>query len=205
MYEDELHEFYSIPLVVPVPKYNYEIYIYRTQSWWGIYQLDGDSNLHKKKVSKFNSNWKIFDDANIADKFTNWTSVFGKHSEYKEEDFNEYKKAHLSTYNKISMWKFKSKKLIEKAKEFYADHHSNQRGHFGEFGIQQWYFDNYANQEKGNDQDEFDYMFDDGTKSTDIIKPTYLDRFNQPLSWHTHALQDVNYFNQEVQIRYKKI
>ena len=26
MYEDELHEFYSIPLVVPVPKYNYEIY-----------------------------------------------------------------------------------------------------------------------------------------------------------------------------------
>jgi len=35
-------------------------------------------------VSKFIPNWKVFDDANIADKFTNWTPVLGNFIAKKE-------------------------------------------------------------------------------------------------------------------------
>ena len=207
MIQKHVDNFYSIPKLIPDPEYDYEIYIFRENSWMGIYQVDGDKHLHKKKRSKFNQNWKIFDpqDSKIADTFMSWSAVFGDHSECKEEDFNEYRKAYLSNYQNISMWKFKSKKLIEKAKEFYEDQHNDFRAHFGEFGIQEWYFDRYGYQKKDQDQDVFDYMFDKGTKSIEIIKPIYVNRWKEPLAWHTHALQNVDYWSTDICIRFKRI
>ena len=203
--EKQIEDFFSIPEVVPNSKFTYEIYVFSIQSWRGVYQLDGEKHLFKNKVSIFNPNWKVFDDSEIADDAFIWTPIFGEHSECREVDFNEHRKTYLSYYNNISMWKFKSKKLIEKALEFYTDHHNSFRNHYGEFGIQSWFFDKYAVPNIGIDGDEFLYMLDKGTNVVDLIKPVFLDKMNEKIVWHTHAKQDVNYFNTEFVIRYKKI
>ena len=203
--DKHLEDFFSIPQVIPNSKFAYDIYIYSIESWTGVYQLDGDEHLFKEKVSSFNPNWKVFDNSEIADKAFIWTPIFGEHSECKEVDFNEHRKAYLSCYNRVSMWKFKSKKLIEKAEEFYDDTHNDFRSHFGEFGIQQWFLDKYAYPKTNENEDGFAYMLDKGTKSIDIIAPAIVSRMNEKLSWHTHATQDINYFNEDILIRYKKL
>ena len=48
-------------------------------------------------------------------------------------------------------------------------------------------------------------MLDKGTKSIDIIAPAIVSRMNEKLSWHKHATQDINYFNEDILIRYKKL
>ena len=141
--EKHMEDFFSIPEVIPDSSYAYDIYVSVTESWKGIYQLDGDKHLFKTKVSSFNPNWKVFDDSEIVDEVTLWTPVYGDHSVCEEKDFNKYRKAHLSNYKNVSMWKFKSKNLIEKAAEFYTDTHNDLRKQFGEFGIQEWFFDKY--------------------------------------------------------------
>lgn len=197
--ENYMDEFYSIPKVVPNPKYNYEIYTLSTDCWLGVFQVDGDKNLYKKKVSKFNPRWKVFDNSKIAEKQFLFTPIFGKHSECKEKDFDEYRKAQFGYFNHIVMSKYKSKKLVNIAAEFYDKPFNDFKSQFGEIGIIPWYLD------KENKHDEFSYIYDKGTKAEDLIKPIWVTRFNEPLKWYAYAKQDGDYWNAGGTIRFKKI
>ena len=97
------------------------------------------------------------------------------------------------------MSKYKSKKLVNIAAEFYNKPFDDFRSQFGEIGIIPWYLN------KENRHDDFSYIYDKGTKAEDLIKPIWLTRFNEPLKWYAYANQDCENWSTGGGIRFKKL